>query len=246
MVKRVLEPQRSAQQFMLVAVSDKDPDIRREAVTRVARSKNYQDEWAIKGFIAIALLESDEQARCVAVRALGRTDDTRAIQTMLDILNYRDLPPAKVRPPGPLVRWDVADLLADQCARGMPAQFAEPARLALLARLRTDSDRNVRAAAARGLGYCPHPDSVKSLIDGLRDESFAVVHTCETALVQLTGVTHDCDALSWDTWLEQNHDDPFAHAGDVPDSRKPHYTNRWGKMVYNTRQVFTWLFPGKK
>jgi hypothetical protein len=40
----------------------------------------------------------------VALRALARTGDPRAVETALKILNYQSYPPQEVWPPVPLVR----------------------------------------------------------------------------------------------------------------------------------------------
>ncbi|MFQ5806330.1 MAG: HEAT repeat domain-containing protein [Phycisphaerae bacterium] len=115
-----------------------------------------------------------------------------------------------------------------------------------LGRLRGDPDRHVRIAAARGLRHFCQEEAVRGLIAGLRDEDFAVVHQCEYSLAWLTGVTHDCDSYRWEQWLEANRDDAFARAGTLPESRQPPYTSRWGKLAYNTKQFFRWIFPGSK
>ncbi|MFQ5806329.1 MAG: HEAT repeat domain-containing protein [Phycisphaerae bacterium] len=115
-VKRIFKPRRTPQQYMIIAVSDADPDVRRDAVAKIAKSKKHDQEWAIKGFVAIALLESDPQARCVAIRALGRTRDQRAVETCLKILNYRRQPSDQVVPPDDLCRWDATEALADLAA----------------------------------------------------------------------------------------------------------------------------------
>ncbi|MBU0640786.1 MAG: hypothetical protein KKB50_18125 [Planctomycetes bacterium] len=245
--KRVLSPRRSAQQYMLIAVSDEDPDMRRSAVARVAKSKQYKRNWAVKGFIAIALLESDSQARCVAIRALARTEDPRAVETILKILNHRDHPPADVRPPDDLCRWDAAEALAQLSAAGaVPVELRAAAQQTLGNRLRLDTERHARIAAARGLSYYPDAASVQVLIEALRDSDFAVTRECELALVRLTGCTHDCDVTAWNSWFEANRDNLFARAGEIPESRRPPYNSRLGKFAYDTKQVFRWLVPAKK
>lgn len=244
--KKVFTPKRTPQQYMIIAVSDADPDIRRDAVARVAKSKKCGEEWAIKGFIAIALLESDAQARCVAIRALGRTGDPRAVETCLKILNYRQHPAAEVRPPNDLCRWDATAGLAGLAAGPLSEELRGAVLETLLDRLQRDSDRHVRIAAARGLQHFAELDVARGLIGGLRDEDFAVVHECEQSLAWLTGITHDCDPYRWEQWLEANGDDAFVRGGTLPESRRPPYEGRWGSMTYKTRQFFRWLFPGSK
>ncbi len=245
--KQLFQPRKTPQQYMLVAVSSEDPDLRRDAVARISKSKDYDREWAIKGFVAIALLDSDPQTRCVAMRALARTGDPRATETALKILNYRDYPPQEVWPPVALVRWDATVALADLSAAGkVPEEQRERVHKTLLERLRLDADRHARIAAARGLAYYPADQTVRALIEGLRDEDFAVAHQCEESLVRLTGRTHDADSAAWEQWLAENQDDVFAHSGEIPESRRPPYRNRWEKAAYDTADLIRWLWPGSK
>ena len=114
--------------------SGRREESRRDAVAEISKSKDYDREWAIKGFVAIALLESDEQTRCVAIRALARTGDPRATETTLTILNVDEYKPEEVWPPTALVRWDACVALADLSAAGqVPAEQRERVRETLMA-----------------------------------------------------------------------------------------------------------------
>lgn len=229
---------------MVVAVSHDDPDERRRATAEVARSRHANADWAIKGFTAIALLETDGPGRCVAVRALGRSGDRSAAEALLRILNYRDEPPQEVRPPDDLCRWEAMAGLADLAAAGsVPEAVRERAAQAFIAGLGKDPSRHVRDAAARGLAAYPTESAVTALIGGLEDSDFAVIHRCEEALVKLTGVTHHCDPLAWQAWFAANRRALFASAGQVPDSRRPPYTNRWEKASFEMRQMWDSAFP---
>lgn len=246
-VKKLISPRRTPQQYMLTAVSDPDADARRTAVAWVAKSKKRNEEWAIKGLIAISLLESDAQTRCVAVRALADTGDPRAAETCLRILNHENEPPAEVRPPTADCRWEAAASLARLSSSSrIPDDQSEAVREALLEHLRTDESRNVRIECARGLAWYVHEDSVRGLIDALRDVDFAVQHQCEMSLVRLTGVTHDCVFVSWDEWFKANESALFARAGTIPESRRPPYQSSTGKMLHNAKQVWEWIVPPRK
>ncbi len=246
-VRKLFTPRRTPQQYMLVAVSSHDPDVRRDAVAKISKSKKYNAEWAIKGYIAIALLESEPQTRCVAIRALARTGDPRATETALKILNYRDHPPREVCPPVALCRWDATEALANLTAAGqVPEEYRGDVIETLLQRLRLDGDRHARIAAARGLSGYAEEEVLEALILGLRDADFAVVHQCEVSLVQLTGRTHDADALAWELWLAAHRAEPFAHRGEIPESRQLPYSNRWEKKTWETKELVRWLWPGAK
>jgi len=245
--QKILRPRLSPQQYLLVAVSDADPDVRRDAVARVAESDDYQTKWAIDGFIAIATLDTDAQARCVAVRALGRTNDRRAVETCLKILNHEDHPPQEIRPPGHLCRWDATQALTEMSARGViPDELRVQARDTLLDRLANDAEAQVRCAAAEGLAHYSERDVVPPLIAGLNDENFAVAHACEMSLVRLTGETHDCSPYAWQQWYDTHKSAPFANAGHIPESRRAPYDGKIDKAAYKTKQFFRWMFPGTK
>lgn len=232
---------------MYAAFASEDADERRSALAKVARSKQRDRSWAIQGYVAIALLDDQPQARCVAIRALAGTGDPAATETALKILNYREHPPAEVRPPDDLTRWDTVEALADLATAGkVPTEHQERVRQTLLDRLRLDTHRHARIAAARGLGNYRDSEVVHALVERLSDEDFAVVHECESALVRLTGRTHYCDALAWKEWLAANESDLFAGAGQIPASRRPPYRNRFEKFGYDARQFLNWLVPGRK
>lgn len=246
-VQNILQPRRSAQQNMLVAVSDADADVRRDAVVKIAKSKQYKEDWAVKAFIAIACLENDEQTRCVAIRALARTNDARGAETMLKILNHTQHPPEEIYPPTNLVRWDATLALVELSAAGaVSAELLDQAEQTFIDRLANDPERHTRLAAARGLGSYRSRAAVDALIQGLRDGDFAVAYACEDSLVKLTGVTHSASASAWETWRDAHANDLFAQAGQIPESRRPPYTNAWGKMSHDTRDTLDWLWPEAK
>lgn len=246
-VKKILQPKRTPQQYMLVAVSDPDADARRAAVAKVVQSKKRNEEWAIKGLIAIATLETDPQTRCVAVRALAETGDARAIETCLKILNFEDQPKAEIRPPDADCRWEAASTLGRASVeKRLNDGDIAPVRDTLLNHLKRDESRQVRIVCARGLAGHQHPESVRGLIDALRDADFAVEHQAEESLVVLTGVTHNCVFAAWDDWHKANEANLFANAGAIPDSRKPPYSTKSGKFMYDAKQVWEWIVPPKK
>ncbi|MFH1747946.1 MAG: HEAT repeat domain-containing protein [Planctomycetota bacterium] len=247
LVVKLFEPKRSPSQNMVAAFAAEDPDVRRAALAKVAQSKDYDRDWAIKGYVAIALLDDNEQARCVALRALARTGDARASETALKLLDYQNHPPAEIRPPGALTRWDAAEALARlSAAEQVPPEPRQQVREILGDRLRADVNRHVRIAAARGLGYYPEAETVPALIAGLNDEDFAVAHQCEESLVRLTGYTHNCNALEWENWLTEHESDLFARAGQIPESRRLPYHNRLEKVGYDFKQFVRWLVPESK
>ncbi len=246
-VVKLFEPKRTPEQQLVVAFAAEDADTRRAALAKVAGSKKYDRGWAVKGYVTVALLDSDPQARCVAVRGLARTGAPEATDTALKLLNHREQPAGVVRPPEAVVRWDAALALARLSAEAqVPEERRDEVRATLIKTLRLDDDRHVRGAAAQGLRHYAAVETVRALVDGLSDADFAVVHECEESLVFLTGTTHGCDALAWSEWVAANEGALFARAGEVPESRRPPYSNRLGKAGYDMKQFMQWLVPARK
>jgi HEAT repeat protein len=239
--RKLFEPQRTPQQNMVIAVSDPDPDVRRDAAAKLAASGQITQEWAVNGLTAIALLEVNPQTRCVAIRGLAAGRDPRAVDAMLKILNHTRHPLREVRAPGELVRWDAALALAELSeARVVTVEQADAVRETLLERLRNDPDRHVRIAAARGLACCPQRDAVDGLIRALADDDFAVVAAATRSLERLTGARLGSDAQAWSQWLTE-HPSPELSVRPPPARR-----TWWQRMGQGTRDLFGWLFPGPK
>lgn len=237
-------PKRPPRECMLVATSESDADTRREALVRVVRSDQYAESWAVDGFVAIALLEIDPQTRCVAIRALARIGDERCADTLLRILNFAAEDPHTVRPPADVCRADAAEGVARLLEAGkMNDKQRALAGTILRPLVTTDSSAAVRRAAARSLGFIRDPESIRTLITGLRDTEFTVVYACEEALVRLAGVTHRTNVADWEAWFDANHENPFANAGRIPDERRNPYDGPLGKAVHEMKQTWEWIFP---
>jgi hypothetical protein len=245
--KKLFQPKRSPQQYMLVAVSSDDPDLRRDAIARVGASKLNGEDWAVKGMSTIALLETDPHTRVVAIRGLAAGRDSRAVDVMLTILNHEQHPPADVRPPENLARWEATAALADlSAAQVVPDESKDAVRDTLLQRLKEDGERHARIAAARGLAFYPHDETMRALIAGLSEADFAVAYQCDDSLVRLTGHNENAVAYAWEQWYAEHADDAFANAGNIPEDRRPPYSNQFEKKIYDTKQFFVWLFPPGK
>lgn len=240
----LFEPKRPPRECMMTATSESDADTRREALVRVARSPEYAEPWAVDGYVTIALLETDSQTRCVAIRSLERIADDRAMETLLRVMSADGATSQPVRPTSDVCRADAALSVSRMLETGKVTDERRAAAGPILRKLLTgDSNAGVRRAAARGLGFIRDPENVSTLIAGLRDTEFSVVYECEDSLVRLTGVTQRTNAADWETWLEQNRDSLFAGAGNVPESRRSPYDGPFGKTMHDMKTTWDWLFP---
>ncbi|MBL8879435.1 MAG: hypothetical protein JNG88_09980 [Phycisphaerales bacterium] len=238
------EPKKPPRECMLVATSESDADTRREALVRVARSGEFTEPWAVDGYVTVALLDTDSQTRCVAIRALERVGNDRAIEALLKILSATAETAQTVRPASDVCRADAALSVSRLLDRGTVSdENRAAAGRALRPLVKVDAHAAVRRAAARGLGFVRERENLDVLIAGLRDAEFNVVYECEESLVRLTGVTHRTNVTDWETWLAQNAENPFVNAGHVPDSRHKPYDGPFGKTAHDMKQTWDWLFP---
>ena len=222
------------------ALAPKTPaDERRTAVVQVSRSSQHDADWARAGYRAIALLDSDTQTRCAALRALSETNDPNALTVALNVLDPNGPSADRVRPADGPVRADATLLISSRCARHVPPETQLPrVRAVLTGLVLQDPERNVRIPAAQGLGRLPgDAATVATLIRGLRDSDFGVVYECESSLVRLTGVTHNCEPTAWEAWQTANADKLFEHAGQTPAGRQPRFRNGVEKSWFDLQRA---------
>lgn len=233
-------------QQMFVALQEEDPDLRRQAVLVIAKSDSSAQQWAIKALDTIARTDPNSQVRCAAIRGLGRSGLPEAVQPLLMILNWSDYPDEVLYPPDHDVRWDAVAVLSSLCGWGLvPDQQLPQVRQTLLRLLRGDDSRNVRLEAARGLACFGRDRHVlDALIAALNDPDFAVVYQAEQSLMSLTGMTLDHDSAAWLAWRDKQ-EDPFARAGQVPESLQPQQRAWWTKSLAAVRRVVI-LWQGER
>lgn len=244
-------------QAMIVAMTERNPDVRREAAAQVSGSAAHREPWAVEGLSTMALLDSDAHTRCVAIRGLARGGDALAAGVLIRILAAPDsarsargadaLPVADVRPAPPDVRWEAALGLGQLAQRDQIADADRAAvETALQSSLTQDRDRNVRIAAAEGLAHFPSEPSVQTLVAALGDPDFAVARQAEVSLATLTGVSHGVRQEAWLAWLSENRETMFAAGGRAPKELQRDPREPLPRMMHNAREWSRWLAPGQR
>ena len=122
-------PPVASPEFLVKALEDKDPEVRQEAVDRLAESK---DENAIMYLTKVLLNDKDEDVRESAADALGGLGDERAIDPLTKALRDKDAG----------VRESAVDALGNIGGDGAIRPLTEALR---------DEDEDVREAAAEAL-----------------------------------------------------------------------------------------------
>ena len=187
MVRAVLGPSPSE---LARQLGDDDPDLRREAIEKLSRKKWGRREPYLKLYAAFTLDEAPT-VRSAAVRALGRSGETKYAKDVALVLKDRES----------TVRWDAAvalDSLADD-------SVIEPLSRSAAA----DPATEVRVAAVAALRHYPRRDVLETLLARLDDPEFAVRFQAGESLEHLTGGEGGTDRAAWQRILVAK-PDPFA------------------------------------
>jgi hypothetical protein len=212
-----------------LALEDEHPDVRRDAVIRIGKSRYVDSEEAYQVLDAVARTDPADQVRCVAIRSFARYDDPRPVEPLLSILSATDTTGNAI-PASDTVRWDTTTTLVELEEKGLiHGDQRDEVMRQLISLLASDSFRNVRLTAAAGLGSFQDRAVFPPLIEALRDPDFAIADQAERSLIRLTGTTHNYDPDEWNAWLAQQND-PFANAGHEPPTTRPPGPSWWDKQ----------------
>lgn len=212
------------------AQSDPQPDARRQAVIRIARSSHLTDEAVVESLANVARSDRSETVRVAAVVALGQANTVESCAYCAALLPRDDV--ALDRFPPEAVRGEALAAL-ERCAAGglLSAKLADHVAQVAVRLLQMDLARGPRLAAARVLAYFPRREVLDALIAALEQRDFAVCHAAEQSLQRLTGRSFDHNPQAWREFVAAT-DDPFAHPAVATD--KP-AGGSW----------FGWLSPDK-
>jgi len=226
----------NAHHQVVTALESDSPDARRQAVNRLALTKDVTADWAFAALDTVARTDRNEHVRCAAVRAMKNYYDERPVATLLMILNqprYKD----QVRPTSESLRWDAIIVLHELRRRMLiPADREQEALDSLLTALRREKDRNIRLAAADALGWYSDRRALEALVEAMNSRDYGLARGCNQSLVRLTGVDHDCQADRWASWLGEA-DDPFALAGQAPEGWRSSSPSWWDRTIRSVRRV---------
>jgi len=201
---------RTSEAYLNMALESDDPNVRREGVIGLADGNDSSTDWAIRVFDTMARTDTDAMVRCAALRALARSPQPGQVETAILLLGSAGQESLAVRPASARVRWDAAKLLLS-LVDGMAYEPSQRDAIiqALLERIRSDRDRNVRLTVIETLAYFQEPSVPTGLVDVMRTDDFAIQRAAEQSLVALTGATHHHDPDAWAAWLDRT-EDPFA------------------------------------
>ena len=160
-------------------------DIRREAIVDLMDQWGGKSDEAVGLYAMLAKTDADPTVRSAAVRGLGESKNTAAVQPLANVLDNES---------DEFIRRDAAVALGK--VRGPEAVRA------LLGHLRSDPDDQVRAACARSLGEYQYPGVTQALVGALLAEDFSIVFEAKRSLEKLTGESFE-SSRDWQNWLDE-------------------------------------------
>jgi hypothetical protein len=222
----LLVTEADARRYIRKALEDPDADVRRAAIQQLAKTRHANLPVVVDGLAVAARTDPSESVRCAAVRALAELKNDEAVETVLVLLDDSAGNPT-VRPAGAELRWEAMQALhAYAKDANLDPHSRDKTRIIAVTALASDPARDVRLEAAKLLGNFATPDTLRALIDGLRQRDFGVVYESERSLMRLTGKTFDRDAARWETWLNTT-TRPFADRGSLDDTLEPPTAKGW-------------------
>jgi HEAT repeat protein len=176
-----------------------------------------------------AMLDRDDSVRLAALASLHERQDPASMDAaLLAVGDTHEIVRAGARElalvlAGPATATNVVRALAvpnlpvKRFAAELLGRMREPLALwHLVEILRTETDGNVRGAAAMALGQIGDARAVPALIDLLETRDLGLRETARQALVQLTGLDYGTNAARWKSrsarsdWRGRLHASPFA------------------------------------
>jgi HEAT repeat protein len=161
-----------------------NPDHRRSGIIYLSdQSPGRRDPYA-KQYLNMARTDSDPAVRSMALRALNRARDKRAVPVFLSALDEKN------------------DDIRLEAAKGL-ANNPDPTAMIPLMRHLDSPDENidVRVACADGLRMYRTPEAAQVLVRALRDRSFGVAWQARKSLQLMTGKDYRYDPAAWLTFL---------------------------------------------
>ena len=162
-----LKDQRAVQ-ALLVAMEDRDRDVRRQAIQSLGKMRDMR----AAGVLRDALME-DRYVRGAAARALGQLRDTSAVDLLISLVE-REMH----------LQGRSGDELMESIARAL-GNLNDRRGVDALIRLLGHSGIHVRSAAAQSLGQIGDPRTADALAQALNDRSIFVSWSAAWALVTL-------------------------------------------------------------
>jgi hypothetical protein len=183
----------SRRQLVDQMFGSKDPDMRRGAIAEIASHDWGRQHPYPMGFARLAKNDPEPVVRRAAITALGQAGDARYINEVVGGL----------REANPGVRWDAAVALDNIIG----PEAVEPLFTAAL----SDTEVDVRSAAAFALRHYRERAVLNALVRCLKDPDYAVRFKASAALTELTGEYGGTDADTWQQLIDRK-PQPFAKA----------------------------------
>ena len=163
---------------------DANPDHRRSGIVYLSDHSPGRRDPYLKQYINMARTDADPSVRSMAIRALNRARDKRAIPIFLSALEEKN------------------DEIRLEAAKGL-ANIPDATAVGPLIRHLDNADENVdvRVASADALRLYRTSEVAQALVRALRDRDFGVPWQARKSLQLMTGKDFRYDTAAWLTFL---------------------------------------------
>jgi hypothetical protein len=190
-------------QNLTIALDSENPDDRRKALLSLVKEPGAKSEQAFRALDVIARTDTSSSVRQAAVAVLGNYSDSRPVDTLLQLLRFKEYPKT-VRPADDPLIWFTVDSLNGLAARGLVPQDRQDILVETLTELqRSSRNHQVRVSATQTLGRFDTLAATDALIEGLTSRDFGVAFEARVALRTLTGLDAGTDPTAWRRLLDE-------------------------------------------
>jgi HEAT repeat protein len=163
---------------------DSNPDHRRSGIVYLSDHSPGRHDPYLKQYLNMARTDPDPSVRSMAIRALNRARDKRAIPIFLAALD------------------DKNDSIQLEGAKGL-ANIPDQSAVSPLIHLLDNADENVdvRVACADALRLYRTSEVAQALVRAMRDRNFGVAWQARKSLQLMTGKDFRYDTAAWLTFL---------------------------------------------
>lgn len=165
-------------------IDPNSPDLRRKAIVKLSNKEFGRQDPYLKQYEQMARSDTDQSVRAMAIRALNRGRDKRAVPLFLGALEDKN----------DHIRLEAAKALAnvpDASAVGPLIRHLD----------NPDENLDVRIACADALRQYQTTEVAQALVRGLRDRNFGVSWQARRSLQLMTGHDYRYDAVAWLNYL---------------------------------------------
>ena len=195
---------------LLMALKDRDPDVRRDAALSLGMIEDPRIDPLIR-----LMTDADPRVRCQAAATLGQIGASRAVgplaASLADEAAYCSIVEALASIKDPRAVGPILESLKTQreptrvaAAISALGELKSNEALSYLLGSLNDAESEVRLRAVEAIGQIRNPAAIPALISALEDGNAGIINAARKSLGEITGRDFGDDPAMWMKWWNQN------------------------------------------